>query len=188
MEAPAKNGQDGKGAIGEKKIPESLEPDDDKFEGVLALKATGFRGDGERATGGEGRKKLAIRLNGAKRGAKAERLAGQLGRTAVADPQNDDARGKPGRVAPERVSLGVVIEVHAKIDMRDDGKASRGRRFFDGRNLGEGLSKSLANLARVGGVARTGAARLELGGRGGQAGGRWAVTVAQSTKFINSSI
>jgi len=51
MEPAAENGKDGEGATWEKKIAQSLKPDDNEFDRVLSLESAGFLADRKR-TGG----------------------------------------------------------------------------------------------------------------------------------------
>lgn len=102
--------------------------------------------------------------------------------------QNNHTRGEPVYVAPKGVGLGIEIKVHPKIDMGNDRITEVVSTLFERGYFFQGLRKGLENLLWIGWVARTCAARLKLCGSGGQAFGSRASTVAQSTKFINSSM
>ena len=51
MQSATENGKNGEGAAWKKKIPQGLKPDDNEFDRVLPLEATGLLVDGKRARG-----------------------------------------------------------------------------------------------------------------------------------------
>jgi len=53
----------------------------------------------------------------------------------VAYAKDNNAGGEPVFVAPEGVGFGVKIQVHAKIDMRNNRSAQIVRDLFEGRDF-----------------------------------------------------
>jgi len=100
LETPAENGKNRERAIGEKEVPEGLQPNDDKFNRVFALKSAGFPINGEGATGGKGGKKILLGLYYPERGFEAGWEAGEFGRTTVANSQNNHTGRKPVVIPP----------------------------------------------------------------------------------------
>jgi len=58
MQSATEDGKDGERAVWKKKIPQGLKPDDNEFDRVLPLEATGLLVDGKRATRGKVGKKV----------------------------------------------------------------------------------------------------------------------------------
>ena len=84
------------------------------------MKTTGLPSDREGAVGGDFGEEVGVGLNLSEGRLEADRKAGQFTGTAVSDSKNDDAGGKPVAVTPKGIGLGVEIQVHPKIDVRDD--------------------------------------------------------------------
>jgi hypothetical protein len=135
MQSATENGKNGEGAAWKKKIPQGLKPDDNEFDRVLPLEATGLLVDGKRATRGKVGKKVVSRKDIAQGGSITRRKAGQFCWATVAYAENDDAGGKPVCVAPKSVSFRVEAEVNSKIDMRNNRSAQIVRDLFEGRDF-----------------------------------------------------
>jgi len=120
LKSSAKNGKDGKGFSGKEEVADGLKPDHHEFDGVFSLKAPALSSDREGAVGGDCGEEVRVGVHLSERGLKAGGKAGQFTGTAVSDSKNDDAGGKPVAVTPKGIDLGVEIQVHPKIDVRDD--------------------------------------------------------------------
>lgn len=120
LESPTKDGQNGEGAVGEKEVAECLQPDNHEFDGVFPLEASGLASQGKRAVGGDFGKKVRVGFHPAERGLKSGGETGQFTGTTVAHPEDDHSGWKPIPIPPVGVSLGIEIEIHPKIDMRNN--------------------------------------------------------------------
>ena len=188
LQAAAKDGKDGEGAVGKEEIAQDLEPDDDELDGVLALKGLGVPNEGEGAAGSKGGVEGVIRFDLAQRGLEAGGQAGEFIAGTVADAQDDDAGGEPAGVPPQGVGFGVEAEVHPKINVGNDGATDLAVPTLGGADFFQGGGEVFPRLGGIGRVAGAGAAGGEAGGCGGQAFGRRASTAFQSTKLRNSSM
>ena len=135
MEPPAKNREDRECAIGEKEVPEGLQPNDDKFNRVFALKSAGFRIDGEGATGRKGGKEVVVGLDYPQGGFETGREAGEFAGATVPYAQNNHTGRKPVLIPPESIGFCVEIKINAEIDMWDNGSTQIRRRIFCRTNL-----------------------------------------------------
>lgn len=188
LQSAAQNRQNGEGAVREKEITQDLEPNHDKFNGVFALKGAGIANKGEGAAGGEGLMKSLVRFDLAQGRFIASGQTGELVAGTVADAKNDNTGREPAGIPPLGIGFGVEAEVHPKINVRNNGTAQFPVPALRGWDFLEGAGKVVPRLRRVSRIAGAGAARSELGRRGGQAFGRRASTAFQSTKLRNSSI
>ena len=188
LQAPTKDGQDGEGSVRKEKITQDLEPDDDKFYGVLPLKGLGIANEREGAAGGEGLVKGVIRLDLPQGCFEASRQAGEFIAGTVADAEDDNAGREPGSVPPLGVGFGVEAEVYPEINVGNDGPANFAFPPLGRTDFRQGSTEVFPSLGRIGWVAGSGAAGGEAGGSGGQAFGRIASTAFQSTKLRNSSM
>jgi len=102
---------------------------------VLPLEATGLLVDGKRATRGKVGKKVVSGRNFAERGSVSHGKAGEFNGATVAYAKDNDAGREPVFVAPEGVGFGVKIQVHAKIDMRNNRSAQIVRDLFERRDF-----------------------------------------------------
>jgi hypothetical protein len=100
LKTPAKNREDRECAIGEKEVPEGLQPNNDEFDRVFALKSAGFRIDGKGATGRKGGKEVLIRLCYPKGAFETGREAGNFSRATVSNSQNNHTGRKPVLIPP----------------------------------------------------------------------------------------
>jgi hypothetical protein len=100
LETPAENGKNRERAIGEKEVPQRLQPNNDEFNRVFALKSAGFRIDGKGATGRKGGKEVLIRLGYPKKGFETGREAGNFSRATVSNSQNNHTGRKPVLIPP----------------------------------------------------------------------------------------
>lgn len=135
MQSATEDGKDSEGAAWKKKIAQGLKPDDNEFDGVLPLEATGLLVDGKRATRGKVGKKVVSGRDITQGGSIIRGEAGQLCWATVAYAKDYDAGGEPVFVAPEGVGFCVEIQVHAKIDMRNNRTAQIVRNLFEGRDF-----------------------------------------------------
>jgi hypothetical protein len=135
LEPPAKNREDRECAIGEKEVPEGLQPNDDKFNRVFALKSAGFPINGEGATGGKGGKKILLGLYYPERGFEAGWEAGEFAGATVPYAQNNHTGRKPVLIPPESIGFCIEIKINAEIDMRDNGSTQIRRGIFCRTNL-----------------------------------------------------
>ena len=135
LQAPTKDGQDGEGSVRKEKITQDLEPDDDKFYGVLPLKGLGIANEREGAAGGEGLMKGVIRLDLPQGCFEASRQAGKFVPGPVADAEDDNAGREPGSVPPLGVGFGVEAEVYPEINVGNDGSADLTVPGLGGPNL-----------------------------------------------------
>ena len=155
---------------------------------MFPLKGLGVPDEREGAAGGEGVVEGVIRLYLPQGCLEAGGQAGELVPGAMADSEDDDARGKPASVPPLGIGFGVEAEVHPEIDVGNDGAADLVVPRLGGADLLEGGGEVFPGLGGVGRVAGAGAAGSKAGGSGGQAFGRRASTAFQSTKLRNSSM
>ena len=102
---------------------------------MFALEGSGIPDEREGAADGEGVMKGVIRLHFAERGFVAGGQTGEFIPGAMADSEDDDARGEPARVPPLGVGFGVEAEVHPKIDVGNDGAADLAVPRLGGANL-----------------------------------------------------
>ena len=135
MQSATEDGKDGEGAAWKKKIPQGLKPDDNEFDRVLPLEATGLLVDGKRATRGKVGKKVVSGRDIAQGSSITRGEAGQFCWATVAYAKDNNAGGKPVGVAPKSVSFGVEAEVNSKIDMRNNRSAQIVRDLFEGRDF-----------------------------------------------------
>jgi hypothetical protein len=135
MEAPAKNREDRECAIGEKEVPEGLQPNNDEFNRVFALKSAGFRIDREGATGRKGGKELLIGLYYPKGAFETGGEAGDFARATVSNSQNNHPGRKPVLIPPQSIGFCVQIKINAEIDMRDNGSTQIRRGIFSRTNF-----------------------------------------------------
>jgi hypothetical protein len=76
-----------------------------------------------------------IRLHFAERGFVAGGYTGEFIPGAMADSEDDDARGEPASVPPLGVGFGVEAEVHPKIDVGNNGTPDLAVPRLGGANL-----------------------------------------------------
>ena len=130
METPTKNGENREGAIGEKEIPQRLQPNNDEFNRVFALKSAGFRIDGKGATGRKGGKEVLVGLYYPKGAFETGGEAGEFAGATVPYAQNNHTGRKPVLIPPESIGFCVEIKINAEIDMWDNGSTKIRRGIF----------------------------------------------------------
>jgi len=130
LETSTKNGENREGAIGEKEIPQRLQPNNDEFNRVFALKSAGFRIDGKGATGRNGGKEVVVGLDYPQGGFETGREAGEFAGATVPYAQNKHTGRKPVLIPPESIGFCVEIKINAEIDMWDNGSTKIRRGIF----------------------------------------------------------
>ena len=135
METSTKNGEYRERTTREKEVPQRLQPNNDEFNRVFALKSAGFRIDGEGATGRKGGKEVLVGLYYPKGAFETGGEAGDFARATVSNSQNNHTGRKPVLIPPQSIGFCVEIKINAEIDMWDNGSTQIRRRIFCRTNL-----------------------------------------------------